>query len=188
MTWDAAPVSSCRRAGLPCMAQAGGVRVQIGPHHHPVQQQTLGHGLPYSCDRLHSISASRLQHHFLLEAILLHSCLSHPPPTLKPSWHHQDFQTPGHCCLRLQEGLGMVLEERVHPEEPPLPPTVPQVLQIQSKAPRPLQVGLQLCPPAGVVRAEALGSCCSWRRQAWHGRTEDSLWPGRPRCRPQRQS
>lgn len=56
---------------------------------------------------LHATGSSPSQRHFLLEAILPRSCLNHPPPTLQPSWHHQDSQASGHRYLHLREGPGM---------------------------------------------------------------------------------
>lgn len=156
--------------------------MQIGPRCRPVQQQTLGqgHGLRSSRDRLHSISGSRLQRHFLLEAILLRSCLNHPPLTLQPSWHQQDSRASGHRYLRLREGPGMALEECVRPRGATPPQLCLRWYRLRARPPTPLQADLQLCPPARVGRAEALGSCCSWRRQAWHPAWKDRGQPPAP--------
>lgn len=95
---------SARVGTLVCTARAGGVRVQIGPRRRPVQQQTPARGM---ASHLHATGSSPSQRHFLLEAILPRSCLNHPPPTLQPSWHHQDSQASGHRYLHLREGPGM---------------------------------------------------------------------------------
>lgn len=146
-----AAVSSWGHAGLPCTARAGGVRVQIGPRRCPVLPQTLGqgHGLPSSRDRLHSISGPRLRRHFLLEAILLLSCVSHPPPT-QPSWHHQDSPAsaprlrPATCiCGR---GRGWLRATSPHCAPPQL---YPQAVQIQSRAPPPSTGGPAALSPSG---------------------------------------
>lgn len=182
-----AAVSSWGHAGLPCTARAGGVRVQIGPRRCPVLPQTLGqgHGLPSSRDRLHSISGPRLRRHFLLEAILLLSCVSHPPPT-QPSWHHQDSPAsaprlrPATCIC----GRGRGWLRATSPHSAP-PNCAPRQYRFRAGPRPPLQVGLQLCPPAGVGRAEVLGSCCSWRRKAWRLAWKDRGQPPAPRAQVQ---
>lgn len=187
-----AAVSSWGHAGLPCTARAGGVRVQIGPRRCPVLPQTLGqgHGLPSSRDRLHSISGPRLRRHFLLEAILLLSCVSHPPPT-QPSWHHQDSPAsaprlrPATCiCGR---GRGWLRATSPHSA----PPTVPPGSTDSEQGPAPLyRWACSSVPQRGLAgrRHWVPAAVGEGRPGAWRGRTEDSLRPRGPRCRPQRRS
>lgn len=172
---------SARVGTLVCTARAGGVRVQIGPHHRPVQQQTLGqgHGLPSSRDRLLSISASL-------------PLRSHPSPFLSkpPSPHSAAFLAPPGfpgiwAPLPASAGGAGDGERNVcTPEEPP-PPRPPDCAPggtDSEQGPRPpLQVGLQLCPQPGLAGRRrwvpaAVGEGRPWR-PAWRDRAQPLASP-----------
>lgn len=74
----------------------------------------------------------------------------------------------------------MALEECVRPGGATPPNCASGGTDSEQGLRSPLQADLQLCPPARVGRAEALGSCCSWRRQAWHPAWKDRGQPPAP--------